>query len=151
MTQVLNSIESPKAKALETDDNRGSGRITETANILYGNRLNRCTPAHLAPDEKVSKGYRDGLAGVQSSALHSDPHYRKGWDLGYAERQRTQLAAEGLTIIYGHEDLSRVLPGLDLWQSRKQKGEVVEIRYFTDERRYALCASVELVDRELPF
>lgn len=156
MTQLLNPIDLSEFKHLQTDicyleDRRPSGRIEELENIFYGNRLNRCNAANLSPDEKKSKGYRDGLKSVQTQSLHNDPHYNTGWALGDPERQRLQLAEEGLAIIYGDADISRVLPDLVLWQGRKLPHEIVEIRYFADEKQYNLCASVELIDRELPF
>ncbi|MCY6492327.1 hypothetical protein [Leptolyngbya sp. GGD] len=126
----------------------------ETEQILYGSscpQLNRCDPRNLAPIELKSKGYRDGSAGIVSSALSQDPHYSSGWDVGYADRQIHLLQQDGLGIIFGDPDLDKVLTGLPVWQAKAIGGETVEIRYFTTEKRYVLCTSISLLDRELDF
>lgn len=157
MTQLLNPIALTEAKYLEVDvrylkNRRSFGRIDhETESILYGNRLNRCNPANLSPTELKSKGYRDGFAGVFSSALSNNSHYSNGWDLGYADRQVHLLQQDGLVIVFGDSNINKILSALPIWEAKKLEGETVEIRHLTAEKRYVLCASVSLMDRELHF
>jgi hypothetical protein len=136
-------------KHLECDAERGSGRF----DYLYATnpRLNRCNPAFLSPDELKSKGFRDGVAGVRSQNLGHDPHYNNGWILGYADRQRQQIIADGLSIVWTSTDLSEVLDRVPQWSGLAQWNEFVEVRSLTDTHEYLLCVSTSLLDRDLPF
>lgn len=146
---VLDFTEIPK------DRTHGLNRIhPQTDRTLYGSscpQLNRCDPRNLAPIELKSKGYRDGFAGVVSSALSHNLHYEAGWSVGETDRQIHLLQQDGLEIVFGDSDLDKVLTGLPVWQAKATEGETVEIRYFTTEEYYVLCTSISLLDRELDF
>lgn len=146
---VLDFTEIPK------DRTHSLSRIhPETDRILYSSscpQLNRCDPRNLAPIELKSKGYRDGFAGIVSSTLSQNLHYEAGWSVGDRDRQIHLLHQDDLGIVFGDPDLDKVLTGLPLWQAKAIGGETVEIRYFTTEKRYVLCTSISLLDRELDF
>jgi len=152
MTQLLNPIELSEVKHLETDV-RYLDR--ETENILYGssNPAKNLATRQPSPDEKLSKGYRDGIKGVMLSSLSSDSYYLKGWDLGYADAQATEakIKQAGLVILYGLDCVADAISNFNFYRSRVQAGEKLVIWYDTNADRYLLCASPSFFDRELPF
>jgi hypothetical protein len=154
MTQLFKPVDRPKY--LEIDAERGSGRIDVTFTGDHTNpdkNLATQRARALSPDELHSAGFRHGVKSTQRGSLAHDPHYQAGWGRGYALRQsvaQPQPEPELITA-WGCDKLDEAIDALKFWNAHTLETDTIELKYSTDEQRYLIRVSAELLDRVLPF